>query len=350
MNDEETQVVFSVVPDSTVPSDVIKGSLLQKWDIKFTIIILLSFGFHAAFLFYLNNIEIPKKKVVRLEKIPERFAKLIVDKPIKKKVKVASKQKTEKNNNTEEEKEINKTPEQKKKEKEKIIAAKVKKAKASVARRAVKAEKRVRSTGMLKMLAGVGNTARGPAVVDVLGEQGRIRGTSGDLDNALKGITGLTSGADIKDIPLVRSRDMTGSKNKENIDDLIDVLGNAGATRLAKKGAILYKKPDIVGEASSEAKRSNAVVNRIVKKNLKRIEFSYEKYLKRNPQLAGKITIRFVIEEDGRVSNVEVISSTMNSPDLEKEIIRKVKRWRFEALLVGSGSTTVTYPFVFQPG
>jgi TonB family protein len=77
------------------------------------------------------------------------------------------------------------------------------------------------------------------------------------------------------------------------------------------------------------------------------IRMSYERFLKRSPDLAGKITIRFTIDAAGNVSRVEIVENTTGNKDLEDEINRKVAMWKFES--IGEGEVTVTYPFIFQP-
>ena len=74
---------------------------------------------------------------------------------------------------------------------------------------------------------------------------------------------------------------------------------------------------------------------------------SYEKYLKRNPNLAGKLTVRFTIAASGRVTSVQILENTTGNENLQRDIIRKIKMWRFEKIT--EGDVTVTYPFVFQP-
>jgi TonB family protein len=248
------------------------------------------------------------------------------------------------------EKETPKTPEQTAEAETKAKQVRVQKAQKAVAVRAKAVEQKLRTAGVLAILSGVGGTARGPAVVDVLGKKGRLSGDV-NLDKSLEGISGLTTSATALNQQLVRNRDATGgTARRAEITDLLAGLNQAKTGELTKKGDIkLYKKPDIIGEASNSAKRSQDAIHNVVKTNLASIKISYERQLKLNPALTGKVVVRFLIQEDGSVANVEIIESTMNSPELEKDIVRKIERWKFETLASGSGSITVTYPFVFQP-
>ncbi len=74
---------------------------------------------------------------------------------------------------------------------------------------------------------------------------------------------------------------------------------------------------------------------------------TYQHHLKRNPSLEGKVTIRFTIAATGSVVSVQILENTTGSTELESEITRKVKMWRFAP--IAQGEVSVTYPFVFRP-
>jgi len=349
-NNNEPEIFISSASSRAVSTASIKGGFFQKTDLRLISIMLFSFFIHGVFIAYLRSLPVPKEKILTIEQIPERFAKLIMDKPIKKEKLINKGDKGKASASVEKEAKAAEKPAEGASSgpvDSKAQAVKVQQAQKAVAQRAVQAEKRIRDTGVFKMLSGLGGTARGPAVVDVLGKSGRFQGT-GNLDDQLSGIQGLAKGVSSMDQPLVKSRG-GGAAQKADISNLISELGSAQQGALSKRGNIVYRPPEIVGEATNTAKRAEDVIGRVVKQNITSISMSYEKELKKNPQLAGKITVKFTIEEDGSVSNVEIVETTMNSPDLESDIVRKIKRWTFEALSAGSGSTVVTYPFVFQP-
>lgn len=288
--------------------------------------------------------EIKQKQVMVIEKIPDRFAKLIIDKPISKidtDQKSIDKLKSETDVNKKPEKEIPKTPLQKKRMEQKA-------AQKAVASRAARIEKKVRTVGVLGMLTGVGKTAKGLSVPDVLGSVKNKKDHFQDLEKALKNMSGLkaTNTKNIMKRKLIRSKDVSAN-HKENIDDLVASIGTAKAATFAKKGNFIIQKPEsIEGAASSNTKRDNKAINKIVSSNKISIRMSYEKFLKRIPDLEGKITIRFTILSSGKVTSVQILENTTNNKDLEKDIIRKIKMWRFEP--IPEGKVTVTYPFVFK--
>ncbi len=323
----------------------VRGSFWNLKDSRFLIIILLSIVIHGLLAYYLRSRQIVEEETVVLEKIPERFAKLIIEKPLTEDKPATSSQKGSKAETSSSE-QIEKTTAQSAEEKKE---AATKAAKQAVAQRAAQVEKKVRTVGVLGMLTGVGKTAKGPSVVDVLNTGDKKKERLQDLDKALDNITGLKKVEEksILDRKLVKSKEVAVS-HKESIDDLIAGIGSAKSSALSKKGDFIIQRPEsIEGAASSSVKRDNGAINRIVNSHKTSIRMSYEKFLKRNPSLGGKITVRFTISSDGRVINVQILENSTGSIGLENDIMRKVKMWRFEA--IPQGDVTVTYPFIFAP-
>ncbi len=331
-------------PDKAILREI-RGSFWEKLDFRFAIIFLFSILIHSIFLFRVNTIELKTVEVTAIEKMPERFAKLIVEKPVPKET-VQKKLNDQKTGKT---KEIEKTEKVTPKTTSDNKPMDRKVAKKAVARRAARVERKIRTVGVLGMLTGVGTTAKGPSVVDVLGNSHNKKERNQDLEKALENMSGLQQTKDISVMKrkLVRSKDLS-INYKENIDDLVASIGVAKTTTFSKKGNFVIQRPEsIEGAASSNLKRNNKAINKIVASHKASIRMSYEKYLNRIPNLSGKITIRFTISATGRVISIQIIENTTNSKNLEKDIVRKVKMWRFDK--IPKGDVTVTYPFLFRP-
>lgn len=73
----------------------------------------------------------------------------------------------------------------------------------------------------------------------------------------------------------------------------------------------------------------------------------YESMLKRDPNLGGKLMIKFVIMPDGSVTSVAIVKSTTGNATFDKRIVSYVKRWKFPAIS-GGGPVEVVFPFVFS--
>lgn len=352
MDSREGFITVNSITGNAIDNSIlrqIKGVAWGRMDLRFILIALISVSIHIMILVIIHKTKVKPVETVVIEEIPERFAKLIIEKPIPKDDKL--KHKTEKSGEVSSkghnETETETKPDKYLKTPNEVTTEERVKAQKSVSIHTARVEQKVRSVGVLGMLTGVGSTAKGPAVVDVLGKMGEKKNKFSDLDAALDKMSGLqkTQNVEVLNRKLVKSKDISVS-HKEEIDDLIASVGNAKTTDLTKKGDFVIQKPEsIEGAASSNAKRDPDVINEVVASHKASIKMSYEKFLRRDPNLAGKISVRFTIAASGNVINVKILENTTGNKDLEDEIIRKIKMWQFES--IPDGDVTVTYPFVF---
>ncbi|NLL15053.1 MAG: energy transducer TonB [Fibrobacter sp.] len=345
MDNENRIIVVSsgarLVIDRSILKNV-RGGFCNKLDLRFTLILLVSVFFHGVIVYLALSIKINPAEEIVIEKIPERFVKLIIDKPL------PGKNVVEKPTLVGE----GKAATEKKKAPVTGSAAAIAKraeAKKQVEQKVANVENKVRTVGVLGMLTGVGSTAKGPAVVDVLGTMKDKGDKFKGLDEVLSNMSGLKKNQPIEilDRKLVKSKDISVS-HKEEIDDLIAGVGEVKTYELAKKGDFVIQKPEsIEGAASNDSKRDPQAINDVVTSHRASIKMSYEKYLKRDPNLKGKITLRITISASGAVSSVIIAVNTTGNKEFADEVVRKVKMWQFEP--VTGGDVTVSYPFVFTP-
>ncbi|MBE9559208.1 MAG: AgmX/PglI C-terminal domain-containing protein [Proteobacteria bacterium] len=74
----------------------------------------------------------------------------------------------------------------------------------------------------------------------------------------------------------------------------------------------------------------------------------YNRQLRKNPTLQGKMVLRLTIQPDGKVSACTVDSSDMDAPELDKKIAARVKKFNFGAK-EGVPAITILYPIDFLP-
>jgi len=98
---------------------------------------------------------------------------------------------------------------------------------------------------------------------------------------------------------------------------------------------------------SDKASRSREEIERVFDTNKGRIFTLYNRALRENPALQGKVVLRLTIAPDGRVTFCEVVSSELNDPQLEQALIQRVLQFQFEARDVES--ITTTKPIDFFP-
>jgi len=320
----------------------VRGGFCSKLDLRFMTILLVSVFFHGVIVFLAARIKLKPAEEIVIEKVPERFVKLIIDKPLPKKEIRESQTLVREEKGITEKKTAPVTGSA-------AAIAKRAEARKQVEQKMASVENKVRTVGVLGMLTGVGSTAKGPAVTDVLGTMKDRADKFKGLDEVLSNMSGLKKNQplDVLDRKLVKSKDISIS-HKEEIDDLIAGVGEVKTYTLAKKGDFLIQRPEsIEGAASKESKRDPQAINEVVTSHRASIKMSYEKFLKRDPNLKGKITLRITITASGEVSSVLIVVNSTGNKEFADELVRKVKMWQFEP--VTDGEVTVSYPFVFAP-
>jgi len=109
-------------------------------------------------------------------------------------------------------------------------------------------------------------------------------------------------------------------------------------------------KTDKVGEKSQSGSGGRTYeenVTVIFDKNKGSLYSLYDRERRKSPGLKGKIVLEITISKTGDVTNVKIISSTLNNPSLESRIVSRIKQFKFGTN--GAGPTTVTYPIEFLP-
>jgi TonB family protein len=143
-----------------------------------------------------------------------------------------------------------------------------------------------------------------------------------------------------------------GGSGAGGIDDLIGNLmgGDEGGSslELKKRGSLKISAPDFLKGASLTGGRSKASIMRVVMQNLAALRYAYNRRLRDKPGLKGKITVKFAIDEFGKVIFCQVMESTMSDQELETSVTEKIKRWVFEKIDKPGDVTEVVYPFVFS--
>ena len=122
----------------------------------------------------------------------------------------------------------------------------------------------------------------------------------------------------------------------------------SSALDLKKRGSLKVSAPDFVKGGALTGGRSKASIMRVVMQNLAALRYAYNKRLREKPGLNGKITVKFAIDEFGKVIFCEVVNSSMADPVFEQVVVEKIRRWVFEKIDKPGDVTEVVYPFVFS--
>ncbi len=99
--------------------------------------------------------------------------------------------------------------------------------------------------------------------------------------------------------------------------------------------------------AGHKIARSQEEIELVFQKNKGAIYSIYNRALRRDPTLQGKLLLELTIAPSGQITHIRILSSELNAPKLEKRLLIRIKLFRFAARDVDT--VTVTYPIDFLP-
>jgi TonB family protein len=237
----------------------------------------------------------------------------------------------------EEEKKEEKKEDKTKDSVEKTPPKKKAKKKRRVTKRSV-ARKKTRSTGKtdrkalrdrVKKSTALGvllSTGKGPSAFD----KSLAAARSNDDDAAFVG-TGRNKAGLADSSGAFDGKNKLGKKSQElkSIKGRGKRIATDRIERTAKKKTRIKIRPGRVGGKTGLGRIDAGKVQSVFRRRSSAIRTCYEKGLKSNPNLRGKVKIRFTISTSGRVTSIRVASNSTGSSSVANCIIGKVRRWRF---------------------
>ncbi len=131
---------------------------------------------------------------------------------------------------------------------------------------------------------------------------------------------------------------------------------NTGGTGIAGRSTTKVDNPVAgIGPAggarrtgsSGKASRSREEIELVFDKNKGAIFALYNRALRNDPTLEGKLVLRLTIAPNGIVTFCEIISSELGDEELENKLVQRIKMFRFQAKDVEA--ITTTKPIDFFP-
>ncbi len=342
----DLRVLFQFIkPPPLLPRPVLPLSLrpslreLIGRDRRVWLFALASFVCHFVFVIYLRAMERPKPPDI--EDIPGRLRDDFVHMLVPKKLELKESRQLPKPD-------VQKPSLSKKEEPaEKAAESKTPKApdpnpaaaaQAAAERQARMAEK-VQNLGVLRML-----TAKGPggALSDLLKESGH----EGDAEQVFRQVGGALLATADSGLGTSRGGE---SGQTQGIGGLVATGPKSGigtGDKAEKKVQAIVKE-----EAAQDLDASDlnpAEVAAKIRQYRGALVACYETALKRNPNLSGKIVLRFTIGQIGKVTKVEIEADTMHDDEVNQCILARAMNWRFPAPQSRSDGVQFAYPFIFQ--
>lgn len=128
---------------------------------------------------------------------------------------------------------------------------------------------------------------------------------------------------------------------------------DTGSTKLAARTATEVKSSiETVSlnkkqRNSRNASRSYEDIQIVFDRNKGAIYSLYNRALRKDPSLQGKMLISLTIAPSGKITSIKLVSSELGDTKLEQKLLRRIKMFNFGAKQVGD--VTVTYPIDFLP-
>lgn len=126
-------------------------------------------------------------------------------------------------------------------------------------------------------------------------------------------------------------------------------LGARQTTQVASPVAAIGDSGDAARRTGSSGKpsRSREEIELVFDRNKGAIFALYNRALREDPTLEGKLVLRLTIAPSGEVTFCEVVSSELGNIDMEQKLVQRVRMFRFEARDVET--VTTTKPIDFFP-
>jgi protein TonB len=202
-------------------------------------------------------------------------------------------------------------------------------------------EKQVQKIGFI---AYIGARGDGPSPITDLLRDGNA---DQPVEQALKGVSGVAvaQSDQLRNLPRLgagggRVATPTGLRIAGNIA----VAGDVGpALERGVKTNLRVDEPTV-----EDGHADAAAIAREIRARRKAVSACYERALKQQPTLAGKLIVRFSLSAAGTVTAVDIDEDTLGAPDVAACVRATALRWRFPAL--AEGPAALSFPFVFQPG
>ncbi len=313
-----------VAPRAELPPEV-RGSILKQLDRLFFGILAASLLVHFSGATFIACQPVAVERELTLDELPDRFVKAMMPQ--------AKPQPTTEVANTGPEKK-----DETKDDKPEVATAKGDKAPTSNEDRKKDLQEKVARSGLLKVIGSA--SGGGGALEDVLGGSSGV----GDVASALSGASGV--GVATADALAAGGPKGGTSGTTAGIGDL--GTSGGGNVALAEKGTatirggVSLSTPDVEsGEVDREA------LARFVKARKSAIQSCYEKELKRNPSLKGKVVVRFSISPSGRTKDIDIEENTLGNEAVASCIKTTIRGWLFP--FKPESDVAVAYPFVFSP-
>lgn len=278
----------------------------------------------------LSILPIPEIDRDEAERVPPRFAKLILEKPKPPPPPPVVKPKPE-----EPKPEEPKLVEEKKPEPKPVVE---KNPEPKPVDKVEDARKKASVAGLLPFADDLADLRDNQALASVRADK-QLAGAAGEAQRSERSMITSKAGRGSGGInTAAMSRDTGGAGLNSNM-----ATTAVSSTVAGLASAPLANRPDAIDAPA----RSREEIEMVFDQNKGAIYALYNRALRRDPTLQGKMVLRLTIEPSGAVSMCEVVSSEIEDSELRRKLVNRIKLFRFEQKDVAR--ITTTKPIDFFP-
>ena len=345
-----TKPTVSVVPSLIAMRNNFK-SLDRFYGINLGVVLLVQ----IILMTFLYSKELPPPKETPLERLPDRFAKFIMEAP-KQEVMQQEGLIPMETPNPAQENLVGKEVKEKKPEKAQVASSGSGKGGEggegngaghvlTGEARTRQIEQKVAKTGMLALLTKHESTGGNAGQGTVWGKVQSLQQVSDNIDQRIKGAGGVRVAREAGDLIQRGGGGGGGEEVKAvGIDELKETGGREvrSGSKVTKEvtSNLALENPEVSGYLDSDK------IAQVMKQKQTLIKACYEIGLRRSAGINGKVVVKFTIDESGKVTEASIEESTLGDPIVEKCILRMIERLTFPP--PEKGKVTVTYPLIFS--
>lgn len=343
----DTTLLFQFVAPPPVQSRpqlpaAVVGGFVAGIDWLFTSFVMFSFMTHFGFIIYLENADWPVEPTIAT--IPDRVAELIFNEPEPpRQVEEVPTETVEESEEAEEVAEAEPSPQPSQQSSDSSSGSSRERADSDARMAVEQAQAQVEQL----LMGALG--AQG-ALADVL-RDGAATGNSADLMEQAQGV-GVASSAEGGNLRERGGGGGLGARG-DGLGGLRATQGGAGQQQQEGERVVervIRGRINVEGledESGAGVFDSNLVVRQL-RLRQSAIQRCYERELRNNPTLAGRVVARFSIQPTGTVSGASATENTTGSPAVATCVLNVVRGLRFNPGPDG-GAVTYSFPFVFAP-
>ena len=146
----------------------------------------------------------------------------------------------------------------------------------------------------------------------------------GNLNKVLNNVSGIQKNGNTRGLSSApgQNKAIKGDRKEGQSDlgNMMDHRQKATSENLQRQSNYAEQKFSKIDEqeAAVSGKRNPDDITVIVNRHKASVQTCYQRELKRNPDLKGKLVVRFTISPQGKVTNVQLLSSTLNNSRVER--------------------------------